>query len=234
MANAERRPSTGLPARYVSQNEAFRTRVLAALAPKMAVLDVGGGRFPALTPEDRPPGMLYVGMDISRDELEQAPTGSYDELVESDITTRMLDLESRFDLILSHQLLEHVRPLDVAFENMRAYLRPGGRLITRLSGGRALSALLNRALPHRLTVSALRVLLGREPNTVFPTHYDKCSYDELNRMLSSWSRADMDCHYLGADYFRFFLPLQSLYLFYERLAMRNPNLASNYLVDAVR
>jgi SAM-dependent methyltransferase len=200
----------------------------------MAVLDVGGGRFPALTPEDRSPGMRYAGMDISGDELKEAPAGAYDEVIEGDIATRMPGLESRFDLILSHQLLEHVRPLDAAIENMRTYLRPGGRLITRLSGGRALSALLNRAVPPGLAVFALRVLLGREPHTVFPAHYDKCSFDELNRIMSSWSRVEMECQYLGADYFRFFLPLQSLYLLYERWAMRNPNLASNYLVDAVK
>jgi SAM-dependent methyltransferase len=178
--------------------------------------------------------MSYAGMDISATELNAAPAGSYDEVIEGDIATRIPALESRFDLVLSHQLLEHVRPLDVALENMRAYLRPGGRLITRLSGGRALSALLNRALPAEVTVFALRTLLGREPHTVFPAHYDKCSYDELSGILSRWSQVEISCQYLGADYFRFLQPFQSLYLMYEEWAMRNPNLASNYLIDAVK
>ena len=66
-----------------------------------------------------------------------------------------------------------------------------------------------------------------------PEEIMTCSYDELNRMMRSWSRVEMDCQYLGADYFRFFMPFQSMYLVDERWA-RNRNLASNYLVDAVR
>ncbi len=54
-----------------------------------------------------------------------------------------------------------------------------------------------------------------------------------NRMMRSWSRVEMDCQYLRADYFRFFMPFQSMYLVDERWA-RNRNLTSNYLVDPVR
>ena len=58
--------------------------------------------------------------------MEHAPEGSYDEMFVGDITKRVAELEGRFDLIICFQVLEHVKPLDDAIENLRCYLRPGG------------------------------------------------------------------------------------------------------------
>ena len=64
----------------------FHNRVVPELlAPGMRVLDVGGGKFPAISVATRERlGLQVDGLDISRHELERAPAGSYDRLIVGD------------------------------------------------------------------------------------------------------------------------------------------------------
>jgi len=67
------------------------------------VLDIGSGARPAVPVEHRAKDCHYVGLDISRGELELAPAGSYDELRVADITQSSAHLEGSCDLALSHR-----------------------------------------------------------------------------------------------------------------------------------
>lgn len=59
-----------LPARYrTAWREPFDANVAARLREGMTILDIGAGRHPTLPPEGRPPGTIYVGLDISGDEM---------------------------------------------------------------------------------------------------------------------------------------------------------------------
>ncbi len=233
---ARRSLSGDLPERYRHKLQyEFDQRVDAALKPGISVLDVGSGRRPCVPLERRPPGCTYVGLDISADELETAPPGSYDRFVVADVSDRA-ELDGEFDLVVSFQVLEHVRPLDVAFENLRHYLRPGGRLIAQFSGALSAFGLLGRAVPHRLSRSVLHHLLGRDPEKVFPAHYDRCWSSAVQRMLVAWTSAEVIPLHRGAAYFHFAKPLRAGYLLYEEWvrSQQFENLASYYIVDAVR
>src|SRR5436305_1317309 len=68
----------GLPARYEREwGTEFWGFVNRALAPGVAVLDVGGGRRPTIAPEERPDGSHYVGLDVPASQPETAPPGPY-------------------------------------------------------------------------------------------------------------------------------------------------------------
>ena len=125
-----------LPPRYAEQWRApYDDRVSACLHDGIRVLDVGAGWKPSVARADRPADCWYVGLDMSIDELQRAPEGSYSALVVSDIChERIPRLEGYFDLVISCQVLEHIRPLPPAVANLRAYLRPGGRLVAFFSG----------------------------------------------------------------------------------------------------
>ena len=228
------------PARYHREawflGEQFDQCLAAALRPDMRILDLGSGRTPALGAGSRPPGCHYVGLDISLSELRKAPAGSYDEMFQADVIARNPALENSFDLVLSFQVLEHVKPLEAAFENMIAYLKPGGRLVAQMSGTFSLFGLINQVLPQALAVWVLRKATRRSPESIFPAHYHHCWASKLERMVSSCSEREVRPLYLGADYFTFFSPLARLYLVYEDRALRggHRNLASHYLVTAVR
>lgn len=227
-----------LPPRYDEPYRAeFDRRVAAALAPGLRVLDVGAGKRPTVPADRRPPGCEYVGLDISAEELAKAGAGAYDRVAVSDVTRRVPELEGHFDLILSWQVLEHVRRLDDALGHLRSYLRPGGRLVAQLSGGRSAFALANRLLPERLGRWALVRLVGKHPENVFPAYYDRCSHDAIDRLLDGWSQHEIVPLFVGArPYFDFSRVARAAYVGYEEWTYRadRHNLASYYVIDAVR
>ena len=225
-----------LPERYVPQFwlMPFRERVEASLRPGQAILDVGSGRAPTVVPARRLDAVHYAGLDIASTELAAAPEGSYDEQVVGDATTFIPDLAGRFDLALSYQVFEHVRPMPAALANVRAYLKPGGLMVAQLSGAFSLFGLLNRVVPEQLSTRAMARLLDRDPDSVFPTHYDRCWHSALARALEPWSSAEIVPLYTGAGYLAFARPLQALYLGLEEQVCRRDwrNLASYYILVA--
>lgn len=226
----------GLPPRYrLPWREPFDRRIAPALVAGARVLDVGSGRQPTILPDRRPAGCRYVGLDLSRRELDKAPPHSYDETFESDVSEYVPALAGSFDLVVSWQVLEHVKPLDRALENLRCYLRPGGRLVALLSGTFSAFGLINLVVPQHLGLWAMHRLLGRDPTTVFPAYYDRCWYSALNRTLTTWQSAKVEPLYRGAGYFAFSPAIQALYLGYESWACRSKrsNLATHYLISAV-
>lgn len=235
--SVEAAPGIELPMRYSDPwVELFETRSRPALTKGARVLDVGSGRRPALRPGERPPDCEYVGLDLSGAELAAAPPGSYDETIEADIMKPLPSQRERFDLIVSWQVLEHVAQLDQCLENLRSYLRPGGTLVSLLSGRNACFAVLNRLLPDRVGSWVMQQALDRQPDTVFPANYDGCTEDGLYERLAPWSRREVVPLYRGAGYFRFSANLQRAYLRYEdwALARGRANLASHYLIVAER
>jgi SAM-dependent methyltransferase len=226
-----------IPARYdTPPAELFEAEIRSVLRPNLRILDVGSGRRPALAPADRPPATYYVGLDLSAVELAAAPSGSYDETVAADLAQRVAGLEGQFDLALSWQVLEHVRPLDRALENVRAYLRPGGRMVALSSGRFSINGILNVLVPSGLAVWLMRRLLGRDPDSVFPAHYDSCYAGALAELLTPWSEAELTPLFQGGAYFNFAPPLRSMYFRYESWAWRSghANLATHYKIVTVR
>jgi SAM-dependent methyltransferase len=225
-----------LPARYARpMQDEFFARARPLLVPDVAILDVGAGRYPTIAPADRPSGCRYVGLDIEAEEIAAAGAGAYDESIVGDITAP-LDRNEEFDLVLSWQVLEHVSPLAGAFENLRRSLRPGGTMISQLTGSNAAFALLGRLMPHALRVRIATRLLGHQEEEKFPTRYDRSSYEALERMLSGWSEVEIVPFYRGASYFGFWRPAQRAYVAYESAIERRRklNFATHYLAIAKR
>ena len=226
-----------LPERYQKRwREPFDALIAPALIVGVSILDVGCGRRPVIAPEARPPGCRYVALDLSASELAKAPVNSYDAMFETDVAHRLRELEGCFDLVVSWQVLEHVKPLDRTLENLHAYLRPRGRLVALLSGTFSAFGLINKLVPQQLGAWSMKKLLGRDPSTVFPAYYHLCWYNALKRELRDWSACEISPFYCGARYFRFSRAVLSAYLCYEEWAMRTGryNLATHYLIHALK
>jgi len=213
---------------------AFRDVYTPFLEDARVILDVGSGRTPLIATDMRPSDATYVGLDISAEELHLAPSGSYDLELIQDIVLPISGLPEEVDLALSWQVLEHVRPLSQAVENVRAVLQPGGAFISLLSGRNAHFAILNRIVPEALGKAAMRHLLGREPDTVFHAEYDNCTYNGLQEVFKGWKSVEIVPIYRGAGYWRFSRPLRWTYLKYENwLVSRDKrDLATHYVVVA--
>jgi SAM-dependent methyltransferase len=232
-----KRPPPPIPERYETNLEdRFADAVRPFLKPGIQVLDVGSGRRPALPVSERPPRTRYVGLDLSSAELALAPSGAYDEAIAGDASERRETLIESFDLILSFQVFEHVRPLDRALDNLQDYLRPGGHLVASLSGSFSVHGVLNRALPGSIGPRLMARLLTRREDTVFPAYYDGCHHAALERMLRPWSWAQVAPVYVGGAYFTFSPALLAAYLRYEDWARNSARakLAPYYLIVAQR
>lgn len=225
-----------LPERYFADS---RKPYFDRAAPHMRegghVLDFGGGARPIIAPPMRPPGLTYVGLDVSRDELELAPQGSYDDLIVGDIADGILQ-PSSFDLVVSWQVLEHVHDMRATLEGIRTALVPGGALVAQMSGRRAFFALLNRVIPDRIGELAMQRLLGREPDSVFRAPYDRCTKSALEEITREWSDVEIMPRYLGTSYLSFSKAAARAYLQYENWALRRglDDFATHYLLRLVR
>jgi SAM-dependent methyltransferase len=226
-----------LPVRYATDtwHVPFRSRLATALRPGIRILDVGAGARPTVAVEDRPADCTYVGFDVAADELLKAPPGSYDHVVVGDVCRLRNDLLGRFDLVVSWLAMEHVKPVPTALLNLSRYQTPGGRFLAYLSGTFSVHALLNRVVPAKVAKVAMRQLLGREPDTVFQAHYDRCWYTALaNIAREAWSEAEVVPLFTGGWYFRFSPRIRAPFLAYEEWAYSggHRNLAAYYLIDA--
>ena len=226
-----------LPSRYDdSQRVEFDRRARSSLVADACVLDVGAGKHPTFPVEDRPLGCRYVGLDLTASELDAAPPGSYQDVVVADAVTPVPALEECFDLVVSWQVLEHVKPLATAIENVRSYLRPGGRFLAHLSGTFSVFGMLSRLLPPRTTRFLANRVVARPRADIFPAYYDHCYDAALRRMGIGWSRFEVVPRFYGADYVAFSPTLRAVYLGYEEWTRqhRHTNLAGYYLIDATR
>jgi SAM-dependent methyltransferase len=224
-----------LPSRYgYPMQRRFLERLVPLLSPGVAILDVGAGRAPTLSPVARPADCRYVGMDISHDELRAAVPGSYDDIIVHDISFPLDRPFAPVDVIVSWQVLEHVTSTRNALTVMRGLLRPGGTLIVQVSGTFALFALAARLVPHRARLTLLTRLLGARAEEKFATRYDHCWASALERSLKDWDTVEVVPYYRGANYLSAMRPVQAAYLIYEdvlvRLRLRN--LATHYLIIA--
>jgi SAM-dependent methyltransferase len=212
----------------------FWAFVRAAMRPGVAVLDVGAGRRPTISLGDRPEGSSYMGLDVSAEELEASPPGSYDETVAVDVQEVVPALADRFDLIVAWQALEHVADLPRAMHNLHRYARDGGWFVACLSGRHAVFAVANRLMPNRVGRGLVARLMRRPIDTVFPAHYDHCDDRGLRGALVEWDELHVIPLWRGADYFDRFPRLRSAYVYYEDWAFRRglTNLATHYIVAA--
>jgi SAM-dependent methyltransferase len=215
---------------------AFDERINRELGRGIKILDLGSGRTPAVSRDRLPEDAMYAGLDVSQTELKRAPEGAYDEIYVADINTRLPELEGKFDLIVSWQVLEHVKSLDSALLNVYTYLKPGGCFVAQFSGTFSIFGLINRIVPQQVGVSLMRVLLKRNPETVFPAYYQHCWYGAIEKAMKNWSEVEIVPRYQGARYLNFAPSIRSLYTRAEDWIIRGDhrNLATHYLLDARR
>jgi SAM-dependent methyltransferase len=225
-------PQEELPDRYqTSWRPAFVAQALQDCRPGTTVLDVGGGASPTLPSDQRPTGTTYIGLDPDRVNLAR---GDYDIRIVAGASELQPSLIGSVDLIVSWNVFEHIPQIPEALVCFHAYLKLGGILLSRFAGRWAAFAIGSRVMPHSLRVYLLSHLIGETPGEHFPTHYDRCTARQFSRMLAGWSDCEITPYYRGAGYFAFSRVLQQMYLAYECLAMRSPQLATHYDLRAVR
>lgn len=190
----------------------FRERVLPGLlAPGLRVLDVGGGKRPAISLGTKKKlGLYVVGLDVSEEELAQAPPGAYDATIVGDVAA--VSIPGKYDLVFSRAVLEHVANPAAAIANLGGVLVPGGIMAHVMPCRNAPFAIVNRLLGNR---SARRLLFAifpeKKENSGFLAHYRDCTPSRLSRTCRASGLEILDLTpYYNSGYTSFFAPLYTV------------------------
>lgn len=181
--------------------------VPAHLRPDLVIYDVGGGKQPYLTPEQkRTLNARVIGIDIDPGELARAPEGVYDEAIAADIAA--VRGRGDADLVVCQALLEHVRDPDGAIGAIASLLRPGGEALIFAPCRNALFARLNLLLPERVKRGLLFRIYPRMAHAQgFPSHYRDCTPAALTRLARKHGLEVAETRtYWVSEYFYAFYP----------------------------
>lgn len=176
------------------------------------LIDIGGGRTPALRPDQkRAHGARVTAIDSSETELKAAPEGSYDDMRVGDIV--QIRGTGEGDLLICQALLEHVPDVEAAFEGLSSFLKPGGTALVFVPSRYAVYAFLNRLLPERWKKTLLFMIFpGSRESQGFPAWYDRCTPDQIGRLADCHGFDILERHlYFKNIYFAAWLPAHALW-----------------------
>jgi SAM-dependent methyltransferase len=126
--------------------ERFRAYLGDVLGPDDVVLDLGAGRGAVSQLDLRDAVSRVVGVDLSP-AVHGNPWLHEAGLMESDGTIPYDD--GSFDVVLTHNVLEHVEDPGRLFQEVSRVLRPGGLFISKTPNRLHYVALIARTTPHR-------------------------------------------------------------------------------------
>jgi ubiquinone/menaquinone biosynthesis C-methylase UbiE len=214
----------------------FQQQVLPNLLRKgQRVLDVGGGKRPAISLETKQDlGLHIVGLDVSETELAQAPTGVYDATVVGDAAA--VEIPGRYDLIFSRSVFEHIAEPRAAFANLARVLAPGGMMAHVVPCRNAPFAILNRWLGNRTARRLLFTIFPeKEDHSGFQAHYRDCTPSGFEQMCRE---CDLEVvkitAYYNSGYTSFFAPLFTLEMLRQALMcyLRQADLSEAFSIVA--
>jgi SAM-dependent methyltransferase len=214
----------------------FREQVLPSLLKRgQRVLDVGGGKHPAISLQTKQDlGLHVVGLDVSQTELAQAPAGAYDSVVVGDAAA--VEIPGRYDLVFSRSVFEHVEEPRAAFANLAGVLAPGGVMAHVVPCRNAPFAIANRWLGNRAARRLLFTIYPeKEDNSGFEAHYRDCTPSGFRRMCRECNLEVVRIvPYYNSGYTSFFAPLYTLEMFRQALMcqLRQEDLAEAFSVVA--
>lgn len=208
LSDSLERAVNGKTGRRSGMSDFGATVLPSLLKPEQRILDVGSGKQPLICREQRQRFNLHVtGLDISADELRQAPEGAYDETIVMDAANGSIPGE--YDLILSHTVLEHLRDTPAAILGMADALAPGGTMAHFLPCRNALFARLNLLVGTSIAQRLLKLAWpGQSAVNGFPAYYDACTPRQLGRLCQSNGLDVVETQpYFASAYVKFLFPL---------------------------
>ena len=199
------------------------------------ILDVGGGQFPFLSPDEIPDNAEYVVCDISERQLEKCPD-DYRNKFCFDICGTIPEEIGTFDIAFSKMLAEHVASGERLYRNLFKLLNPGGVCLNHHPTLFAMPFVVNKLVPHGIAKRFVHFVFParRQNDSVFPAYYSWCTgleFLELKRRRAIGFSEVGVIHQYRHRYWRPFPIIRNIFGFMHRLARKlRLNLFSSFAV----
>ena len=201
----------------------FRQLVDSHLRPRFAVLDLGAGRGAVGELDLRRPDLFVAGVDVDSAVLAN-PLLDEARLVNPDGSLPYED--QSFDVVLAHNVLEHLTNPPAVFGEGHRVLRPGGLFLSKTPNRRHYVATIARWTPHSFHAWVNR-RRGQHAEDTFPTVY-RCNTPRTIASLAARAGFEVDSISLvegRPEYLRGTAPSYVAGLVYERIMNSTPRLA---------
>jgi ubiquinone/menaquinone biosynthesis C-methylase UbiE len=208
------------------------------IPPGSAIVDLGGGRYcPFAAEVDRSRGTRVIAVDISQDELDANDT--VDETRLADVAAGLPFADGEVSLLVSRTLLEHVKGVPAAIQNIGRVTAAGGRTIHLVPCRNSVFAIAARLVPWRVAKPILdRLVPSAEGVVEFEPFYDHCEPETLRRLFveAGFEEVRIRACWSQADYFQSLFPVFLLVWAYQALLrrFRVERFAAYAIVDARR
>ncbi|MGH9454156.1 MAG: class I SAM-dependent methyltransferase, partial [Terriglobia bacterium] len=187
--------------------------------PGMVVVDVGGGKnCPFAKYRSPEAGARIICLDISMAEMQY--NMDVDEKRVADIMRSLPCDDGEADLIVSRSVLEHVENLSLFVKQARRVLKEGGYFIHVFPSKFAPFALLNQALPRKVSPWILDLMFPEKKGILgFPAVYDRCYASAIRRLLEGdgFEVVNLALTYRQSGYFEVFFPAYLASVCYEAI-----------------
>lgn len=195
------------------------------------VVDIGGGKNPFVDIATKQRLRLRViGVDIDEQELAQAPSGAYDQVICADIQS--FRGTAIADLVICQSLLEHVPETTITFAAIESMLKPGATAVVFVPSRNAVFARLNLLLPESLKRWLLFTIFPKTRRSQgFESYYNLCTPRDFSAIARRCSLVISQKHfYFINGYFSFFFPLYFLWRIWTGLfrAVRGTQAAETF------
>lgn len=201
------------------------------------VSDIGGGKHPNVSIDQKNNfNLKVVGVDISQEELDQAPDGFYDDAIAADITK--FEGSPDNDIIICRALLEHVPDVQKSIENISKMTKQGGHVLIFGPCKNALFSRINMMLPNEFKRKLLHFTFpSKQKRLGFKAYYDRCTPKEFENIAKQFGLKVKEKHICyNSQYFSIFAPFHILWRLYQLIiyGVKAENLCEAYVLVLVK
>jgi 2-polyprenyl-3-methyl-5-hydroxy-6-metoxy-1,4-benzoquinol methylase len=175
-------------------------------ASDLSILEVACGVGGVTLPLARL-GARVTALDIDSKDVATLSARARDLRLDRNLTARVEDAftfrhDSRYDVVIASEVMEHVLDPDALLDNMVRHLEPGGLVIVTTPNGYGPWELSNYMRPHHVMRrwNWLRRLVGKRPYEA-GTGPDHCQHFTRGSLVKLFHRHGLDVHrFMNADF----------------------------------